>query len=97
MKNTRNDINCDDGTYATSDRVIRNHMERKLPRGSPLLGFLALFNTFLSAKVLLLASIIRITATFFDALECSDVVHDGYNAVLVGEWTVSFKNDARTC
>ena len=63
---TRNDINCDDGTYAISDRVIR---------------------ILLSAKVLLLASMIRITATLFDVLGCSDIVHDGYKKVLVGEWT----------
>jgi hypothetical protein len=82
---TKNYINCDDGTYATSDRVIRNNMERRLSRDSPWLGFLVLFSILLSAKVLLLASIIRITPTLFDVLGCSDVVHDGYKTVLFGE------------
>ena len=37
-------------------------------------------------KVLLLASAIRIKATLFDVLGCSDLVHDGYKTVLIGEW-----------
>lgn len=87
MKNTRNNINYDDGTYTASDRVTRNHLERRLSRDSPWLGFLALLSIFLSAKLLLLASILRIMATLFEVLGCSVILYDGYKRVLVGEWT----------
>ena len=79
---------CDDGTYAASDRVIRNHMESKSSRDSPWLGFLGFFSPiiFLSAKVLVLAYIIQITTTLLEVLGCSDIVYDEYKMVLVGEW-----------
>ena len=49
--------------------------------------FLFLLSIFLSLKVLLRATLLRITANLLDVIGCSDIVLDGYKTVLVGEWT----------